>query len=243
MSICEVYERFEPYLLAMGHREKQLQKRGSKGRKALSRLLVGLTVAIFVAAPAVLQSSVGLGISPVLSGSMAPFAEPGDIFITVERAAAKLAVGDIVTLQVADSNALYAHRIIEVSEQQGGIRRIVTKGDANPTAEENPFMASSQSLVPVTVMRVKWIGHVLVFLTSAQGRQAGLSLIVVANVLMLLLALFKKPSKKIASQGQDIFKGLYEESYEDSINEIKKKEIYRDLYTEAHWQLQTIKEK
>lgn len=227
----------------MAKKEKQFKDQSTRGRKVLMCLFIGLTVALFVAAPTMLQRSVGLGISPVLSGSMAPFAEPGDIFITVERAAAQLAVGDIVTLQVADSNALYAHRIIEVTEQQGGIRRIVTKGDANPTAEENPFMAASQSLVPVTVMRVKWIGHVLVFLTSAQGRQAGLSLIVIANVFMLLLSLFKKPSKKISPQGQDIFKGLYEESYEDSINEIKKKEIYRDLYAEAHWQLQTIKEK
>lgn len=218
-------------------------KASHRGSKGFKRVLITLVLVFFVAAPTILQSSFGVGISPVLSGSMAPFAQPGDVFLTVERPASQLAVGDIVTLQVAGSNALYAHRIIEIGEQSSGIRRIVTKGDANSTAEVDPFMAASQSQVPVTLVRVKWLGHLLVFLTSPQGRQAGLSLIIIANVLMLLLSLFKKPPKKIASQGQQIYRGLYEESHEDSINEIKKREIYRDLYSEAHWQLQTIREK
>ena len=216
---------------------------GKKGRGGLKRVFAALIIVLFVAAPTVLQSYFGFGISPVLSGSMAPFAQPGDAFITVKRPVSQLVYGDIVTLQLADSQALYAHRIIEVRELSGGIRRIVTKGDANPTAEENPFMASPQTMVPVTLFSVKWVGHVLVYLTSTQGRQAGLALIVIANVLMLLLSLFKKPAKEISTSGQDIYKGLYEESNEKSINEYKKKEIYRDLYEEAHWELQTIREK
>lgn len=214
-----------------------------KGRGGLKRVFAALIIVLFVAAPTVLQSYFGFGISPVLSGSMAPFAQPGDAFITVKRPASQLVYGDIVTLQLADSQALYAHRIIEVRELSGGIRRIVTKGDANPNAEENPFMAPPQTMVPVTLFSVKWVGHVLVYLTSTQGRQAGLALIVIANVLMLLLSLFKKPVKANSSQGQDIYKGLYEESKENSVNEYKKREIYRDLYEEAHWELQTIREK
>ena len=216
---------------------------GKKGRGGLKRVFAALIIVLFVAAPTVLQSYFGFGISPVLSGSMAPFAQPGDAFITVKRPVSQLVYGDIVTLQLADSQALYAHRIIEVRELSGGIRRIVTKGDANPTAEENPFMASPQTMVPVTLFSVKWVGHVLVYLTSTQGRQAGLALIVIANVLMLLLSLFKKPAKENSSPGQDIYKGLYEESKENSVNEYKKREIYRDLYEEAHWELQTIREK
>ena len=239
----EAYERLQPYLIAMARTDTRKNLHSKKRRGGLKRVFAALIIILFVAAPTVLQSYFGFGISPVLSGSMAPFAQPGDAFITVKRAVSQLSYGDIVTLQLADSQALYAHRIIEVREQSGGIRRIVTKGDANPTAEENPFMASPESMVPVTLFSVKWIGNVLVYLTSAQGRQAGLALIVIANVLMLLLKLFKKPTKEISSSGQDIYKGLYEESYENSVNEHKKKEIYRDLYEEAHWELQTIREK
>ena len=214
-----------------------------KGRGGLKRVFTVLIIALFVAAPTVLQSFFGFGISPVLSGSMAPFAQPGDAFITVKRPVSQLVYGDIVTLQLADSQALYAHRIIEVRELSGGLRRIVTKGDANPTAEEDPFMASPASMVPVTLFSVKWVGHALVYLTSAQGRQAGLAFIVIANVLMLLLSLFKKPAKKISSRGQDIYKGLFKESNEKSIKDNRKHEIYRDLYENAHWELLTIREK
>ena len=239
----EANERLRPYLISMAKAHTRNKLHPRKGRGGLKRVFMALIIVLFVAAPTVLQSYFGFGISPVLSGSMAPFAQPGDAFITVERPASQLTIGDIVTLHVADSQALYAHRIIEVRELSGGLRRIVTKGDANPTAEEDPFMASPESVVPVTLYRVKWIGHVLVYLTSVQGRQAGLALIVIANVLMLFLSLFKKQTKEISSRGQDIYKGLYEESYENSVNEYKKREIYRDLYEEAHWELQTIREK
>ena len=239
----EANERLRPYLISMARADTRNSLHPRKRRGVLKRVFVALIIALFVAAPTVLQSYFGFGISPVLSGSMAPFAQPGDAFITVKRPVSQLTVGDIVTLQLAESQALYAHRIIEIRELSGGIKRIVTKGDANPTAEEDPFMSSPQSMVPVTLYSVKWIGYVLSYLTSVQGRQAGLALIVIANVLMLLLSLFKRPAKKISSAGQDIYKGLYEESYENAINEYKKKEIYRDLYEEAHWELQTIKEK
>ena len=239
----EANERLRPYLNAMAQTNTLISLHPRKGRGGLKRVFAALIIALVVATPTVLQSYFGFGISPVLSGSMSPFAQPGDAFITVERPVSQLSVGDIVTLHVADSKALYAHRIIEIREQSGGIKRIVTKGDANPNAEEDPFMASPQSMVPVTLFSVKWIGYVLVYLTSVQGRQAGLALMVIANVLMLLLSLFKKPTKEISSKSQSIYKGLYEESLENSVNEYKKREIYRDLYEEAHWELQTNREK
>lgn len=239
----EANERLAPYLISMAQVLTRKSPHSKKRGGGLKRVFAGLIIALVVATPTVLQSYFGFGISPVLSGSMSPFAEAGDAFITVERPVSQLSVGNIVTLQVADSQALYAHRIIEVRKMSDGLTRIVTKGDANPTAEEDPFLASPQSMVPVTIFSIKWIGYVLVYLTSVQGRQAGLALIVIANVLMLFLSLFKKPTKEISSRGQDIYKELYEESYENAANEYKKREIYRDLYEEAHWELQTIREK
>lgn len=236
-------ERLPPYLLHMAQLLTRNGLPSKKRRAGLKRLFAALTIAIVVAMPTALQSYFGVGISPVLSGSMRPFAQPGDAFITVKRPVSQLSVGDIATLQLADSSALYAHRIIEIREVSGGVKRIVTKGDANPTAEVDPFIASAQTMVPVTLFRVKWMGSVLVYLTSVQGRQAGLALIVIANVLMLLLSLFKKPSKQISSNNQNIYRDIYEESLIKTINQDKKDGVYRDLYENARWELQTTKEK
>lgn len=200
-----------------------------------------LFIIALVAAPTVLHNSFGYGISPVLSGSMRPFAQPGDAFITITRPASDLKVGDIVTLHSAKSADLYAHRIIEIREV-GGLIRIITKGDANPTAETDPLLISPDEQVPVTIARILWIGKVLVYLTSVQGRQAGLILMVVANVLALVLSMFKKKVKERNLRLEQVYKDLYVEARATKANDQKKMQLYKELYAESRNELHTIKE-
>ena len=200
-----------------------------------------LFVIALVAAPTVLHNSFVYGISPVLSGSMRPFAQPGDAFITITRPASDLKVGDIVTLHSAKSADLYAHRIIEIRDVSGLVR-IITKGDANPTAEVDPYLVSPDEQVPVTIARILWVGKLLVYLTSVQGRQAGLILMVVANVLALVLSMFKKKVKERNLRLEQVYKDLYVEARATKANDIKKMQLYKELYAESRNELQTIKE-
>ena len=210
-------------------------------RKNISRIFSTLLILFLVGAPTILHNYYGFGISPVLTGSMRPFTQPGDAFITINRTASELKVGEVVTLHSADSDSFYAHRIVDIREQNG-LRRIITKGDANTVAEANPYMVSPITEVPVALYRVKWIGSVLVYLTSIQGRQAGLAFLVIANVLALVLSLFKKPTKKVLSRSERVIRELYAEMSAKEKLENAKKEIYQGLYKEAHAQLRTIKE-
>lgn len=216
-------------------------KRTEPARLAL-RAFSALFVICLVAAPTILHNNYGYGISPILSGSMRPYAQPGDAFITIERPASLLKVGDIVTLHSATSMDLYAHRIVNIRPFNGQIR-IVTKGDANPTTEADPYLVSTDSKVPVTLIRVEKIGSVLVYMTSLQSRQAGLILIVAANVLALLLAMFKKKARKRNLQAEQIYKDLFAESSRTKSQEVKKMQLYKELYAESQNNLQTIKEK
>jgi signal peptidase len=216
-------------------------KRAKTSRFVL-RALVALFVIALVAAPSVLQKYYGYGISPILSGSMRPYAEPGDAFITIKRPASELKIGDIVTLHSEASMVLYAHRITEIAPFNGLIR-IVTKGDANPTPEADPYLVSPNSQVPVTLFSVPKIGHVLVYMTSLQGRQAALILIIVANVLALILAMFKKKVKERNLKSEQIYKDLFAESNTTNLQEAKKMQLYKELYTESQRELQTMKEK
>jgi signal peptidase len=215
-------------------------KKQAKVRGFLLKAISALFVIALVAAPTILHNFYGYGISPVLSGSMRPLAEPGDAFITVDRPASTLKVGDIVTLHSAKSLDLYAHRIVDIRQVSGQIR-IVTKGDANPSAEIDPYLVSPDTKVPVTTARVMWIGHVLVYLTSIQGRQAGLSLVVLANILALILAMFKKKVKERNLKAEQIYKDLFQEASLINSNEVKKMQLYKELYTESRSELQTIK--
>ena len=217
-----------------------IQKRN--GPKFLLRAISAFFVIALVATPTVLHNKFGFGISPILSGSMRPYAQPGDAFITVKRPASELKVGDIVTLHSEESMDLYAHRIIEVRPFNGQIR-IVTKGDANPTPEADPYLVSTTAQVPVTLFSAPKIGHVLVYMTSLQGRQAGLILVVIANVLALMLAMFKKKVKERNLKSEQIYKDLFAESNTTNLQEAKKMQLYKELYTESQRELQTMKEK
>lgn len=217
-------------------------KQKRKGLAIALRAISALFVIALVATPTVLHNNYGYGISPILSGSMRPYAQPGDAFVTIKRPASELKVGDIVTLHSATSLDLYAHRIIEIRPFNGQMR-IVTKGDANPTPEADPYLVSSNSQVPVTLFSIPKVGSVLVYMTSLQGRQAGLILVVIANVLALMLAMFRKKVKEHNLNAEKIYRDLFAESHAAKLQEVKKAQLYKELYAESQLVLQTVKEK
>ena len=174
---------------------------------------------LLVALPSVLQSVAGIGIKPILTGSMRPYAQPGDIFITKTTKASQLHVGDIIAIHSATTGVIYAHRIVQI-RGYNGLVRIITKGDANGVAEADPYLASPNADVPRNIARVKWLGRLMVYLNSIQGRQAGLGLLVSANVLVLITFVFRKRTPTTS----------------------KLEEMYRELYVEEMLKLQEERE-
>ncbi len=177
-------------------------------RKKLRKIAATLTMLVVVLAPALLHSQLGIGISPILTGSMRPYAQPGDVFITEKVKASSLRVGEIIAVHSASTGVFYSHRIEEIS-MLGSQYRIVTKGDANPIPEHDPFVVGGNEMVSKSIGRVKFLGFALVWLTSVQGRQASMALIVFANVIALFLFLFKKEKARINKEA--IYKALYDE--------------------------------
>lgn len=163
---------------------------------------------------------------------MRPYAQPGDVFVTKMTKASNLKVGDIISVHSEATGVFYAHRIAKITTQSG-LLRIVTKGDANANPEVDPFMVGPNQPVSRNIMRVKWLGRPLVYLTSVQGRQAALSLMVLANVIALFLFLFRKKSKAIDPLSVKVYKELYSEAQQ--IKEMKEKELslFRELFTES----------
>jgi len=219
----------------------QKRQRRTNRIRVISRVFGWTLVLALVATPSILHSQIGLGISPILSSSMSPAAEPGDAFITINKPASTLKVGDIVTLKRADSGAFFAHRIIEIREQSG-LLRIVTKGDANELSEEDPYMVSGLVEVPMTVLRVKYIGYVLAYLTSLQGKQLALTLIVLANLMVLILFLFRKKIVIGISKAEEVFRSLYADNLVTHHKEVQRSETYKDLYEQTRRELQELKE-
>jgi signal peptidase len=105
--------------------------------KVVSWMLLGAVVAGGLALIAVPKAT---GAKPltVLSGSMAPTYDPGDVVVVRPTRARELEVGDVVTFQpVSDDPKLTTHRVVEVTYGSEGVR-YVTQGDANDTPDPEP---------------------------------------------------------------------------------------------------------
>lgn len=203
-----------------------------KSNKTLSKVLTGLFAALFIVAPSVLHSQVGIGFSPVLTGSMRPYAQPGDLMVTKISKASNLKVGDIISIHSQATGVFYAHRIVQISMENGQLR-IVTKGDANASPEVTPFMVGPNQPVSRNIMRIKWIGRPLVYLSSIQGRQAALRLIVVANILALIFFLFRKKIRAANPTSLHVYKDLYVEAHAAKEKAHKELNHFKELIAES----------
>jgi len=125
------------------------------GRDKKSPLRSWMAVSIF--AVLMVWASTGLlGIQPttVLSGSMSPAMDTGDLAIVQEVSADSIGVGDIIQYQ--RDGTMVIHRVTEVA--QGGSEKIfVTKGDANSNPDIEPvFQSQVRGKVILTIPKLGW---------------------------------------------------------------------------------------
>lgn len=180
-------------------------------------ILVVLSVALI---PAILTSKFGFGFSPILTGSMQPSANPGDVFLTRLAPASELNRNDVIAVNNQSTGLYYAHRIIDIRDYNGSLR-IITKGDANESADRDPYIVSPYTQVSFVIKTIPFIGRPMVYMNTVQGRQTAASFLVLANILGLFAFLFRK--KIVASLTPErVYKELY-------IEERRNTQQYREL--------------
>jgi signal peptidase len=180
---------------------------------------VGKTIFIVLAlgaaiSPALLTSQFGFGFSPILTGSMQPSANAGDVYITRLVEASAISVGDVIAVNNQVTGTYYSHRVEEVRNINGTLR-IITRGDANEAADREPYMVSPIGTISQVQFRVPVIGRPMVYLNTVQGRQLTASALVIANLLALFAFLFRK--RIIASLTPErVYRELYMEERRNS---------------------------
>ena len=104
----------------------------------------------------------------VLTDSMSPTFNSGDLIIIKKTDPSTLQVGDIVTFHTIIENeyALNTHRVIDIV-QEAGYRTYHTKGDN--VAVEDPRSIIDADIVGKYVGRLPYVGHVMQFLSSSVG--------------------------------------------------------------------------
>ena len=141
--------------------------------------LVLISVLVLLVGLAVVPGVIGFHPVVVLSGSMVPALNVGDVAVTRAVLPAELKVGDVVTFRA--NSGFITHRIIGIEESQGGLR-FKTQGDANATPDTELIPASA--VVAKLSYRIPRIGFIMNFADTDLGM---ISLIAGPLVLLLLM--------------------------------------------------------
>ena len=147
-------------------------------------LLVGL---------AVLPGMVGFHSVVVLSGSMVPTLNVGDVAVTKAAVTSQLVVGDVITYRAG--SGLITHRIIDIEESPDG-RLFHTQGDANASPDTHP--TPEAAVVAKLAYRIPRVG----FLMGLADTQTGMFLFIGGPAAILLLMWAKDWDKKRAKNKQ-----------------------------------------
>jgi len=121
----------------------------------------------------------------IISGSMSPTFNVGDIVFVHAIGGSDIRVGDIVAY-VMEGKQIVVHRVIYIGPE--GIR---TKGDANP--DPDPFIVNYREILGKVVLAIPKLGYIAIILQTG-GLVAYLA-IAISIVLILLLIYVRRHSK------------------------------------------------
>ncbi|MFK0009044.1 signal peptidase I [Paenarthrobacter sp. NPDC090520] len=103
----------------------------------------------------------GYQTSTMLTGSMAPLINPGDVVVTVPTPVKDIKVGDIITYHIpVEDQRVETHRITEITTTADGGVAVQTKGDANNGID--PWIATLQGqTVDKQVATIPYVGNAI----------------------------------------------------------------------------------
>lgn len=106
-----------------------------RATRLLSTLLLGLAVLLLLSVT-VGPRLLNYRTATMLTASMSPAIDSGDVIINTPLALADVRVGQVLTYHIpVDDRRVVSHRVIEVQRPGPGIVNISTKGDANAAAD------------------------------------------------------------------------------------------------------------
>lgn len=203
-----VLERPTP-ATALPTTRRRTERRGAGAvRTALRRAVTVLTTTLLVAAAlAFLAMAVGPRIlgyqtSTMLTGSMSPLINPGDVVVTAPTPVNQIRVGDIITYHIpVEDQRVETHRVTEITANPDGTFSVQTKGDANNGID--PWLATIKTdTVDRHVATIPYIGTAIRALrTPAVTNTLMYGAPAVLVVGMLTSIWRKKPEESAAGTG------------------------------------------
>ncbi|WP_050616502.1 signal peptidase I [Bacillus testis] len=138
--------------------------------------------------PGSIPTLFGYKMMTVLSGSMRPEFNPGDIVIAKDVNPTELKKGDIITFIRKDKKYV-THRIIDVKKESSGLY-YTTKGDANNT--QDPELTFEKNVRGIYLVHIPYLGMIINKLSGIYGF---LLLVVMPIILLVGIEIKEKITK------------------------------------------------
>lgn len=137
----------------------------SVGRKIWSITTTVLVVLIVVSALFLMGARiVGLRVYTVLSGSMKPTYNPGDLIYVKNVDPEEIKVGDPITFVMNENLVVATHRVVDIDYEN---QRFYTKGDGNQIADTNPV--HFKNLIGKPLFHIPYLGYISSWVQSPPG--------------------------------------------------------------------------
>ena len=127
----------------------------------------------------------------ILSPSMTPEYQVGDLVYVKSVNPEKIQTGDVITFVANDDLLLVTHRVDEINRENS---LIYTKGDTNQERDAVPV--HYENVVGVVKFSLPKLGYISNYFSSPSGRYAGIAIIFVLILLFILPELFVKDKSK-----------------------------------------------
>ncbi len=175
---------------------KQTGKPAAQAMAAVGRITLALlltaTVAIFLFL-AIGPRFLPYQTSTMLTGSMSPVINPGDVVVSARIQVSELRVGDVITYSIPiDDHKIETHRVTSIERDDAGTTSVITKGDANQSAD--PWVAVlSEDYIYKNVAVVPYLGSGIRALREPPVQAALLYGAPAVLVLFAMKAIWSKP--------------------------------------------------
>jgi signal peptidase len=188
----------EAPVVTAGHRAIPVRAGLRAAVGALTTLLVVLTGVVLLAVtvgPRVFHYRM----ATMLTGSMSPTIDPGDVVVDVQEPATALHVGQIVSYHIpVDDHRVESHRVSWVNVAKDGAVLFRTKGDANNGVD--PWTAKSAPHAKVWIVKrvLPVVGTVIRFLRQPLVSLALTRVVPAGLIIFLMYVIWRRPSRREA---------------------------------------------
>ncbi len=167
-------------------------KKKSTGRKIWNVITTILVVIVVIIALLLVGARLfGLNVYTVISGSMVPTYNVGDLIYVKKVPAEEIEVGDPITFVLNEDLVVATHRVIEIDKEN---KHFYTKGDANSIADASPVHFNNYIGKPI--FKIPFLGYLSAWAKEPPGMFIAIGIAIVLVLMVFLPDVVNKGKEK-----------------------------------------------